>query len=115
MGCKYSKAKIIDSNDLVYFNIINMCNSFQLGVQTIQEVKICAVRFKMIDYENVRTIIVTLKPNNLSYLITTVWIAAKETTENNLDCFNLCVKKYHYTYKDLDNYLNQIVNDIVSQ
>lgn len=115
MGCGSTKQKIIDTNDLVYFNIINMCNSFQLNVQTIQDVKNKSERFKVLDFENVKTIIITIKPNNLSYFITTVWIGAKETSNNNLDCFNLCVKKYHHTYEDLDRYLNETINDIVAQ
>jgi hypothetical protein len=110
MGCKSSKPKIIDTNDLIYFNIINMCNSLHLNVKTIDDVKVYAERFKVVEFENMIVIIITIKPNNMISFITTVWVANCSNNYEYIDCFNLCSKKYNYTYKELDKYLNDIIN-----
>ncbi len=113
MGCKNSKPKIIDTNDLLYFNIINMCNSFHLNVKTIDDVKYKAERFKQVNISEMEIIIISIKPSGSMSFITTVWASAAMSKDNeSFSSFNLYSKKYHYTTKDLDSYLNQTINEM---
>lgn len=98
----------LESNDLLYYNIINMANGYSENsvLQTIGQIKSFSTRFKVINYSDISVIIITIKPNGKNFYVTTIW----ESHEGL--AYNICAKTYHSNIKNVDEYLNTTLDDL---